>query len=209
MVCFDSSVNPLFLLFSFFFFSVCLKPCLILSSVGKGKGRKECETDVHTDNSASVQLEPVTVELRVELEKWRSASEARQLLLPLQNLWSKQPVLSKSKISSYLFSVWSTVTVCYGTIFLQSSHHTTQQTSFSVVPPFVFLHLFQIQAFSRCIFKLFQHLTAVAFAYLYTTHIACSICQLFYLFVTLNQMFLSYKQPKLCFVKACYRRVTN
>ncbi|XP_074495896.1 leucine-rich repeat-containing protein 43-like [Sebastes fasciatus] len=56
---------------------------------GKGKGRK----DVHTDDSVSVQLEPVTVELSVELEKWQSASEAHQLLLPHQNSLSKRPVL--------------------------------------------------------------------------------------------------------------------
>lgn len=57
----------------------------MLSSVGKGKGRKECEMDVHTDNSVAVQLEPVTVELSVELEKWQSASEAHKLLLPHQS----------------------------------------------------------------------------------------------------------------------------
>ncbi|XP_028270766.1 leucine-rich repeat-containing protein 43-like [Parambassis ranga] len=50
------------------------------SSKGKQKGRKEHEVDVHTDNT-SVQLEPVTVELNVELEKWQSASEAHKLLL--------------------------------------------------------------------------------------------------------------------------------
>ncbi|XP_035514109.1 leucine-rich repeat-containing protein 43-like [Morone saxatilis] len=64
------------------------------SSKGKGKGRKECEMDVPTDNFVSVQLEPVTVELSVELEKWQSASEAHQLLLLHQNSQSKQPVLS-------------------------------------------------------------------------------------------------------------------
>ncbi|KAM7416689.1 hypothetical protein PAMA_018649 [Pampus argenteus] len=49
---------------------------------GKGKGRKEREADVPKDslNSVSVQLEPVTVELSVELEKWQSASEAAKLL---------------------------------------------------------------------------------------------------------------------------------
>ncbi|XP_040897934.1 leucine-rich repeat-containing protein 43-like [Toxotes jaculatrix] len=51
------------------------------SSKGKGKGKKDHQVDVHTDSSVSVQLEPVTVELRVELEKWQSASEAHQLLL--------------------------------------------------------------------------------------------------------------------------------
>ncbi|XP_036954192.1 leucine-rich repeat-containing protein 43-like isoform X1 [Acanthopagrus latus] len=46
------------------------------SEVGKEDGRKKSETDVLTGNS---------VELRVELEKWQSASEARQLLLPHQS----------------------------------------------------------------------------------------------------------------------------
>ncbi|XP_070759923.1 leucine-rich repeat-containing protein 43-like [Enoplosus armatus] len=63
------------------------------TSKGKGKGKKECEMDVHTDNSVFVQLEPVTVELRVELEKWQSASEAHQCLLPHQNSWHKKPFL--------------------------------------------------------------------------------------------------------------------
>ena len=35
--------------------------------------------DVHTDNSMSIPVEPVTVELSVELEKWQSASEATKL----------------------------------------------------------------------------------------------------------------------------------
>uniref|UniRef100_UPI003AABAA05 leucine-rich repeat-containing protein 43-like n=1 Tax=Centroberyx gerrardi TaxID=166262 RepID=UPI003AABAA05 len=52
------------------------------ASKGKGKGRKESEVDVHTDDTASIQLEPMTVEFSVQLEKWPSASEARQLLLP-------------------------------------------------------------------------------------------------------------------------------
>ncbi|XP_034726883.1 leucine-rich repeat-containing protein 43-like isoform X2 [Etheostoma cragini] len=56
------------------------------ASKGKGKERKECEEmDVHTDNSDSIHLELVTVELSVELEKWQSASEALQRLLPHQN----------------------------------------------------------------------------------------------------------------------------
>ncbi|XP_078105859.1 leucine-rich repeat-containing protein 43-like [Sander vitreus] len=56
------------------------------TSKGKGKGRKECEEmDVHTDNSVSGPLKLMTVELSVELEKWQSASEAHQLLLPHQN----------------------------------------------------------------------------------------------------------------------------
>ncbi|XP_075955398.1 leucine-rich repeat-containing protein 43-like [Anarhichas minor] len=64
------------------------------ASKGKVKGGQECKMDVHTDNSVSVQLEPVTVEFNVELEKWQSASEAHQLLLPQHNSLSKQPVLS-------------------------------------------------------------------------------------------------------------------
>ncbi|KAF7661604.1 hypothetical protein LDENG_00258050, partial [Lucifuga dentata] len=44
---------------------------------GKGKGRKESEDD-------NVQLEPLTVEFSVQLEKWNSASEAHVLLLPQQ-----------------------------------------------------------------------------------------------------------------------------
>ncbi|KAM9391471.1 leucine-rich repeat-containing protein 43-like [Pholidichthys leucotaenia] len=51
-------------------------------SAAKGKGRKEKEVDVDTD--MSVQLEPVTVELTVELEKWQSTSEAHQILVPDQ-----------------------------------------------------------------------------------------------------------------------------
>ncbi|XP_071339130.1 leucine-rich repeat-containing protein 43-like isoform X1 [Trachinotus anak] len=50
----------------------------------KGKGKKDREVDVHTDNSVSTQLEPVTVEFSVELEKWQSASDAHQHLLPHQ-----------------------------------------------------------------------------------------------------------------------------
>ncbi|XP_042276405.1 leucine-rich repeat-containing protein 43-like [Thunnus maccoyii] len=49
------------------------------ASKGKGKGRKEREVDVHTDNPMSIPVEPVTLELSVELEKWRSASEATKL----------------------------------------------------------------------------------------------------------------------------------
>ncbi|XP_032372974.1 leucine-rich repeat-containing protein 43 isoform X2 [Etheostoma spectabile] len=56
------------------------------ASKGKGKERKECEEmHVHTDNSETVHLGLVTVELSVELEKWLSASEAHQLLLPHPN----------------------------------------------------------------------------------------------------------------------------
>ncbi|KAF1389194.1 hypothetical protein PFLUV_G00070910 [Perca fluviatilis] len=62
------------------------KPKNTAASKGKGKGRKECEEmDVHTDNSVSAHLQLGTVELSVELEKWQSASEAHQLLLPHQN----------------------------------------------------------------------------------------------------------------------------
>ncbi|XP_040012257.1 LOW QUALITY PROTEIN: leucine-rich repeat-containing protein 43-like [Xiphias gladius] len=50
------------------------------SSKGKGEGEKDRELDVHTDDSVSIHLEPVTVELSVELEKWRSASEAHHVL---------------------------------------------------------------------------------------------------------------------------------
>nr|XP_029131646.1 leucine-rich repeat-containing protein 43-like [Labrus bergylta] len=47
------------------------------ASKGRGKGRKESETDD--------QQEPVTVELRVELVRWRSASEAQHALTSHQN----------------------------------------------------------------------------------------------------------------------------
>ncbi|XP_026199442.1 leucine-rich repeat-containing protein 43 [Anabas testudineus] len=50
----------------------------------KGKGRKGREVDVHTDSSMSIQLEPVTVALGVELEKWQSAPEAPKYLLQQQ-----------------------------------------------------------------------------------------------------------------------------
>ncbi|XP_034396736.1 leucine-rich repeat-containing protein 43-like [Cyclopterus lumpus] len=61
------------------------KPKNIAAPKGKGKGGQECEMDVHSENSTSVRLEPMTVEFNVELEKWQSASEAHQLLLPHQN----------------------------------------------------------------------------------------------------------------------------
>lgn len=48
----------------------------MFSSVGKEDGRKKFQMDVLTENS---------VELRVELQRWQSASEARQLLLPHQS----------------------------------------------------------------------------------------------------------------------------
>uniref|UniRef100_UPI0037E7506E leucine-rich repeat-containing protein 43-like n=1 Tax=Semicossyphus pulcher TaxID=241346 RepID=UPI0037E7506E len=51
------------------------------TAASKGKGRKDSVMDVPTDNSVSVPLEPVTVELRVELEKWQSASEVCKPLL--------------------------------------------------------------------------------------------------------------------------------
>ncbi|KAM6954425.1 leucine-rich repeat-containing protein 43-like [Aplochiton taeniatus] len=45
---------------------------------GKGKGgRKDSEVDVSVDNTSPGQLEPLTVEFSVQLEKWRSISEAR------------------------------------------------------------------------------------------------------------------------------------
>ncbi|XP_033947672.1 leucine-rich repeat-containing protein 43-like [Pseudochaenichthys georgianus] len=47
------------------------------ASKGNVKETKDCEMEVH--------LEPVTVELKVELEKWQSASEAHHLLLPHQH----------------------------------------------------------------------------------------------------------------------------
>nr|XP_020458044.1 leucine-rich repeat-containing protein 43 isoform X2 [Monopterus albus] len=47
------------------------------SSEDKGKGRK---VEAHTINPVSLQLEPVTVELSVALEKWQSAAEARHIL---------------------------------------------------------------------------------------------------------------------------------
>ncbi|KAM8887236.1 leucine-rich repeat-containing protein 43-like isoform 3-T3 [Spinachia spinachia] len=59
------------------------------ASKGRGKGRLECEMDAHTDAFGSVSVEPVTVEVNVELEKWRSASEAH----PITELL-KQHVLS-------------------------------------------------------------------------------------------------------------------
>ncbi|XP_059193563.1 leucine-rich repeat-containing protein 43-like [Centropristis striata] len=52
------------------------------ASKGKGKGRKECDMDVPTGDSVSIPLEPVTVELSVELEKWQSASEAHEAPTP-------------------------------------------------------------------------------------------------------------------------------
>lgn len=64
------------------------------SSVGKEKGKKKCETSVHADKSVSLQPESVTVEFSVELEKWQSASEAHQRLLPQPNSDRKQAALS-------------------------------------------------------------------------------------------------------------------
>ncbi|KAM4616795.1 leucine-rich repeat-containing protein 43-like [Polymixia lowei] len=51
------------------------------TSKGKGKGQKESET-VYIDETAPIQQQPMTVEFSVQLEKWQSASEAHQLLLP-------------------------------------------------------------------------------------------------------------------------------
>ncbi|XP_068616906.1 leucine-rich repeat-containing protein 43-like [Brachionichthys hirsutus] len=45
------------------------------ASKAKGKGGKGCEDAVVTDHPVSDQPEAVTVELRVELERWQSASE--------------------------------------------------------------------------------------------------------------------------------------
>ncbi|XP_037536008.1 leucine-rich repeat-containing protein 43-like [Nematolebias whitei] len=55
--------------------------------LSKGKKKEPERQDViaHTDETACVQLEPVTVELRVELEKWQSASEAKHLKPTQQN----------------------------------------------------------------------------------------------------------------------------
>ncbi|XP_069379812.1 leucine-rich repeat-containing protein 43 isoform X2 [Paralichthys olivaceus] len=51
------------------------------SSKGKGKAGREQEVDVvPADSSVCVRLQPATVELSVELEKWESESEARRLL---------------------------------------------------------------------------------------------------------------------------------
>ncbi|XP_056273937.1 leucine-rich repeat-containing protein 43-like [Pseudoliparis swirei] len=61
------------------------KPKNIAASKGKGKGGQESKMDFHTNKSTAVKLEPVTVELNVKLEKWQSASQAHQLLLPQQN----------------------------------------------------------------------------------------------------------------------------
>lgn len=47
------------------------------ASKSKGKGRKDDGMDVHTDV-------PLTVEFSIQLEKWNSAAEAHQLLLPQQ-----------------------------------------------------------------------------------------------------------------------------
>ncbi|XP_030593899.1 leucine-rich repeat-containing protein 43 isoform X2 [Archocentrus centrarchus] len=52
-------------------------------SKDKGKGNKELD-------SVTGQLEPVTVELSVELEKWQSASEAHHFLLPHQTPRSRK-----------------------------------------------------------------------------------------------------------------------
>ncbi|KAM3611060.1 uncharacterized protein V6R79_012922 [Siganus canaliculatus] len=68
---------------------------------GKRKGKKECEVHVLADSSVSVQLEPVTVELRVELEKWKSASDAHQRLLPQHDTASStKPSASSSARTS-------------------------------------------------------------------------------------------------------------
>ncbi|XP_068460999.1 leucine-rich repeat-containing protein 43-like [Clinocottus analis] len=61
------------------------KPKNMAAPKGKGKRVQEREMDVHTDDSMAVRLESMTVELTVALEKWQSASEAHQLLLPHQN----------------------------------------------------------------------------------------------------------------------------
>ncbi|XP_026176855.1 leucine-rich repeat-containing protein 43-like isoform X2 [Mastacembelus armatus] len=45
----------------------------------KYRGKQEHKADVHKDNSVCIHPDPVTVELSVELEKWRSVSEAHQV----------------------------------------------------------------------------------------------------------------------------------
>ncbi|XP_041692233.1 leucine-rich repeat-containing protein 43-like isoform X3 [Coregonus clupeaformis] len=54
-------------------------------SKSKGKGRKESEADFRMDDNSAPspnQLEPMTVEFTVHLEKWRSASEVHHLVHP-------------------------------------------------------------------------------------------------------------------------------
>ncbi|KAM9743604.1 leucine-rich repeat-containing protein 43-like [Menidia menidia] len=56
------------------------------SSKGKRKGSQQQDLDVTpTGSPAPVQLNAVTVELSVELEKWQSASEAHLLIQPKQS----------------------------------------------------------------------------------------------------------------------------
>lgn len=43
---------------------------LFVVFVGTGNSMKEHEADGQADSSTSIQLEPVTVEFSVELEKW-------------------------------------------------------------------------------------------------------------------------------------------
>ncbi|XP_047238035.1 leucine-rich repeat-containing protein 43-like isoform X2 [Girardinichthys multiradiatus] len=53
---------------------------------GKHKDTRKPDVDDPTSLSVPVQQEPVTVELCVELEKWRTASEAHRLITPAQNV---------------------------------------------------------------------------------------------------------------------------
>uniref|UniRef100_A0A7N8YR11 Leucine rich repeat containing 43 n=1 Tax=Mastacembelus armatus TaxID=205130 RepID=A0A7N8YR11_9TELE len=57
-------------------FSLYLTSCLLCSA---DRGKQEHKADVHKDNSVCIHPDPVTVELSVELEKWRSVSEAHQV----------------------------------------------------------------------------------------------------------------------------------
>ncbi|KAK5613811.1 hypothetical protein CRENBAI_015994 [Crenichthys baileyi] len=53
---------------------------------GKRKDTRKPDVDDPTSPSVPVQQEPVTVELCVELEKWKRASEAHRLITPAQNV---------------------------------------------------------------------------------------------------------------------------
>ncbi|MED6240948.1 hypothetical protein ATANTOWER_016433, partial [Ataeniobius toweri] len=53
---------------------------------GKRKDTRKPDVDDPTSLSVPVQQEPVTVELCVELEKWKTASEAHRLMTPAQNV---------------------------------------------------------------------------------------------------------------------------
>ena len=65
------------------------------------------------------------------------------------------------------------------------------------------------RACSRCISSFSSTLELWETKYLYTVHKVCTVYRLFHFFVSLHHMLLSQKQPKLWFVTACYRRVTQ